>query len=57
MEENNKANVKTEVMEWIKSILLAIIIAILIKSFVFNTTYVLGNSMYPTLYEKIGFCQ
>lgn len=52
MEENNKANVKTEVMEWIKSILLAIIIAILIKSFVFNTTYVLGNSMYPTLYEK-----
>lgn len=39
-------------MEWIKSILLAVIIALFIKSFVFNTTYVLGNSMYPTLHER-----
>lgn len=51
MEENNK-DVKTEIMEWIKSIVLAIIIALLIKTFVFNTTYVLGNSMYPTLVER-----
>lgn len=56
MNENNKdvknKDVKQEVFEWIKSILLAIVIAVLIKSFVFNTTYVLGNSMYPTLYER-----
>ncbi len=51
MEENNK-DVKKEVLEWIKSIGLAIVIAVLIKTFVFNTTYVLGNSMYPTLHER-----
>jgi len=51
MEENNK-DVKKEVMEWIKSIALAVVIAIFIKTFIFNTTYVLGNSMYPTLYER-----
>lgn len=41
-----------EIWEWIKSIGLAIIIALLIKSFLFNTTYVIGSSMYPTLHEK-----
>ncbi|MBU5427134.1 signal peptidase I [Tissierella pigra] len=51
MEENNK-EVKNETIEWIKSIVTAVIIALLIKTFVFNTTYVLGNSMYPTLHEK-----
>ena len=51
MEENNK-DVKKEAIEWIKSILLAVIIALFIKSFIFNTTYVLGNSMYPTLHER-----
>ena len=51
MEENNK-DVKNETIEWIKSIVTAIVIAILIKTFIFNTTYVLGNSMYPTLHEK-----
>ncbi|HHV38399.1 MAG TPA: signal peptidase I [Tepidimicrobium sp.] len=39
-------------MEWIKSIILAVVIALFIKAFVFNTTYVLGNSMYPTLHER-----
>ncbi len=47
-----KEKVKSEVIEWIKSILLAIVIAFFIKTFIFNTTYVLGNSMNPTLYEK-----
>lgn len=51
MEEKNK-DVKNETIEWIKSIVTAVVIAILIKTFVFNTTYVLGNSMYPTLHEK-----
>jgi signal peptidase I len=51
MEENNK-KAKNETIEWIKSIATAVVIAILIKTFIFNTTYVLGNSMYPTLHEK-----
>lgn len=51
MEENNKDK-KNEAIEWIKSIMTAVVIAVLIKSFIFNTTYVLGNSMYPTLHEK-----
>ncbi len=51
-EKNNEEKSKNEIFEWIKSIGTAIIIAILIKTFVFNTTYVLGNSMYPTLHER-----
>lgn len=43
--------VKSELLEWGKSILIAIIIALFIKKFIFNTTYVLGNSMSPTLHE------
>jgi len=50
VEETKKK--KNEAMEWVKSIVFAIVIALIIKTFVFNTTYVLGNSMYPTLHEK-----
>lgn len=53
MENNNKEEKSNgELIEWIKSIGTAILIAILIKTFIFNTTYVLGNSMYPTLHER-----
>jgi len=59
MEENrndkeikNDKDVKKEIMEWVKSIVLAVVIAVFVKAFIFNTTYVLGNSMYPTLHEK-----
>lgn len=52
MNENEDKDLKGETIEWVKSILTAVIIAILIKTFIFNTTYVLGNSMYPTLHEK-----
>lgn len=52
MEGDNNKTAKNEVLEWIKSILLAVVIAVLIKTFIFNTTYVLGNSMYPTLHER-----
>ena len=52
MENKNEKDIKKETIEWIKSIGMAIVIAVLIKSFVFNTTYVLGNSMLPTLHEK-----
>lgn len=52
MKDENEKDIKKETVEWIKSIGTAVIIAVLIKSFVFNTTYVLGNSMLPTLHEK-----
>ena len=52
MKDEKEKDIKKETIEWIKSIGTAIIIAVLIKSFVFNTTYVLGNSMLPTLHEK-----
>lgn len=52
MENKEKTGDKNETIEWIKSIATAVVIAILIKTFIFNTTYVLGNSMFPTLQEK-----
>ena len=42
----------SEMKDWARSIIIALIVASLIKMFLFNTTYVLGNSMYPTLHEK-----
>lgn len=50
MEEGKKQ--KNEAVEWIRSIIAAVAIALIIKTFIFNTTYVLGNSMYPTLHER-----
>jgi len=41
-----------EAIEWIKSIVIAVALALFIKTFIFNSTYVLGKSMYPTLHEK-----
>lgn len=52
MKDESEKDIKNETMEWIKSIVTAVIIAVLIKTFIFNTTYVLGNSMHPTLHEK-----
>ena len=42
--KNNKNN-KDDTMDWIKSIAFAIIVAVFINTFLFNSTYVLGNSM------------
>lgn len=50
--ENNNDNSGKEVREWVKSFIVAIAIAFFIKTFIFNSTYVKGNSMYPTLQEK-----
>jgi len=52
MTEEGNNNIGKEVLEWMKSIAIAVIIAVLIKTFLFNTTYVIGYSMYPTLHEK-----
>lgn len=46
--EENKDE-KDEMMEWIKSLAFAIIIAIIIKSFLIDSTRIDGLSMYPTL--------
>lgn len=40
---------KSEILEWVKSIGLAVIIALIIKSFLLDTTLVNGHSMNPTL--------
>ena len=48
----NNENNKDDTMDWIKSIAFAIIVAVFINTFLFNSTYVLGNSMQPTLHEK-----
>lgn len=43
---------KNNIMEWIKSILIALALAFLIKTFLFNSTLVKGSSMQPTLHEN-----
>ena len=49
---NDRDKPKNEALEWIKSIGIAVVVAFFIKTFIFNSTYVLGNSMHPTLHEK-----
>lgn len=51
-EGKEESNFAKETKEWLKSLIIAVVIALFIKTFLFNTTYVLGNSMYPTLHEK-----
>ena len=43
-----KENIKKEIMEWIKSILFAVVVAFIITIFI-SPTVVKGESMYPTL--------
>lgn len=47
----NKIDIKKEVLEWTFSLLVAIVIALLIRYFVFTPTLVKQTSMYPTLKE------
>lgn len=48
---NLSANVKKEIIEWIKIIVTSLVIALVITHFV-RPTLVQGSSMYPTLEEK-----
>lgn len=50
MSENK--NKEGSLMSWVKTIILAIILALLIRNFLFNTTLVKGESMQPTLHEN-----
>lgn len=43
---------KSQAREWIESIVIAIVIAIVIKAFVFETVLVEGSSMLPTLKDR-----
>lgn len=48
----NNIEINPETMEWVKSICIALVIGLLINSFLFRTTQVKGDSMNPTLEEK-----
>lgn len=47
----NDSKIKNLINDWIKTIVRSILIALFIKTFIFNVTYVKGESMYPTLKE------
>lgn len=48
-EKSRNFNLKKEIFEWFYTILIAVIIAITIKTFLFDFVVVDGPSMYPTL--------
>ncbi len=41
-----------EILEWVKSIVVAVIIAVLVKKFIFYSVLVSGDSMEPTLHTE-----
>jgi len=47
-----KENIKKEVFSWIRTILVALIIAFLFRQFIFTPSIVHGESMSPTLHEN-----
>mgnify|MGYP000848863857 FL=1 len=51
MEEDNRLGMQNEYKDLIKSLLIVLILILYIKTFIFSTTYIMGNSMYPTLNE------
>ena len=48
-EKKSNFNLKKEVFEWFYTILIAVVIALVIKTFIFDFVVVDGPSMYPTL--------
>ena len=49
--ENKESRFKKELKEWVQSIILAVIIAFFLKTFIVDFNYVNGSSMYPTLVD------
>ncbi|HHW70012.1 MAG TPA: signal peptidase I [Clostridiales bacterium] len=43
---------KTELIEWIQAIIIALVLSIIIKTFIFEVILVDGYSMFPTLHER-----
>ncbi|KOP80282.1 signal peptidase I [Lysinibacillus sp. FJAT-14745] len=52
MEEKIQGKQKNEFVEWIKAIVFALLVAFLIKHFLFTPVLVKGESMMPTLEDK-----
>ncbi|MCX7841642.1 MAG: signal peptidase I [Clostridia bacterium] len=50
--ENNSAGVISEILQWINAILLALLIALLIRGFIFEPVMVKGSSMENTLFDS-----
>ncbi|MEE0410631.1 MAG: signal peptidase I, partial [Clostridia bacterium] len=50
--EKKQKSVGREIFEWAYSIIIAVIIAFLIKSFLFDIVKVDGQSMFPTLHHN-----
>lgn len=62
MKEDRESKGNLELKEWIQSAVIAIVLAFIIKMFLFDFVMVQGSSMYPTLVEgdrlivnKIGY--
>ena len=51
-EKKESVNIGKEIWEWIYTIAIAVIIAFLIKNFLFDIVRVDGSSMYPTLVDN-----
>lgn len=49
--DNEKVNVKKEIWEWVYCIIIAIVVALLIRYFIFTPTMIKQTSMFPTLQE------
>jgi len=49
VKEQKERKINSELKEWVKSIALAVVIALVIRFFFFETFLVEGTSMYPTL--------
>lgn len=45
-------HVKKEILDWVKPILIAVVVALVIKFFIFDITPIQNISMQPTLYEN-----
>lgn len=46
-----KEKKKLEWKEWLKAVIIAVVLALILKTFVFATSVVEGDSMYPTLQD------
>ena len=48
---NKKKSAARELLEWVQAIVIAVVLALVIRSFVFNVVKVDGQSMMPTLHN------
>ena len=51
-EKNSKKSFKKELLEWVQAIAIALVLALLIRNFIFTVVRVDGQSMEPTLWHN-----